>query len=148
MGEWTTPVTGVLEAYILVSFLFFVSFMLMIHRHGCCVSNMNNNNTISSILPRRDFFDHAKKAVKILTNIFLSCLLVDNSISSASSTVQPIVDRGLEMNRCEHVATHQSGFNIALHHISILMTRTTMLILLLLAMVMVMMSSVYRGFRD
>jgi hypothetical protein len=39
MGQWTTPVTAVLEAYVLVSFLvFLVMFMMCIHRHGCCVS--------------------------------------------------------------------------------------------------------------
>lgn len=39
MGQYTTPVTAVLEAYVLISFLiFFVMFMLCVHRHGCCVS--------------------------------------------------------------------------------------------------------------
>jgi hypothetical protein len=39
MGQWTTPATAVLEAYVLVSFLIFlVMFMMCIHRHGCCVS--------------------------------------------------------------------------------------------------------------
>ncbi|THX56250.1 hypothetical protein D6D06_04404 [Aureobasidium pullulans] len=37
MGQFTTPVTAVLEAYVLISFLiFFVMFMLCVHRHGCC----------------------------------------------------------------------------------------------------------------
>ncbi|KAL2033754.1 hypothetical protein VTO58DRAFT_104468 [Aureobasidium pullulans] len=37
MGQYTTPVTAVLEAYVLISFLiFFVMFMLCVHRHGCC----------------------------------------------------------------------------------------------------------------
>ncbi|KAI5209962.1 hypothetical protein E4T39_00546 [Aureobasidium subglaciale] len=37
MGEWTTPVTAVLEAYVMMSFLFFfVAFMVCIHKHGCC----------------------------------------------------------------------------------------------------------------
>jgi hypothetical protein len=39
MGQWTTPVTAVLEAYVLVSFLIaLVMFMMCIHRHGCFVS--------------------------------------------------------------------------------------------------------------
>ncbi|CAD0107625.1 unnamed protein product [Aureobasidium uvarum] len=37
MGQWTTPVTAVLEAYVLVSFLvFLIMFMMCIHRRGCC----------------------------------------------------------------------------------------------------------------
>ncbi|KAI4836213.1 hypothetical protein E4T44_08379 [Aureobasidium sp. EXF-8845] len=36
MGQWTTPVTAVLEAYVLVSFLIaLVMFMMCIHRNGC-----------------------------------------------------------------------------------------------------------------
>ncbi|KAI4836916.1 hypothetical protein E4T44_08376 [Aureobasidium sp. EXF-8845] len=36
MGQWTTPVTAVLEAYVLVSFLIaLVMFMMCIRRHGC-----------------------------------------------------------------------------------------------------------------
>jgi hypothetical protein len=39
MGQWTTPVTAVLEAYVLVSFLIaLVMFMMCIRRHGCFVS--------------------------------------------------------------------------------------------------------------
>ncbi|KAI5261837.1 hypothetical protein E4T47_09391 [Aureobasidium subglaciale] len=37
MGEWTMPVTAVLEAYVMMSFLFFfVAFMAYIHKNGCC----------------------------------------------------------------------------------------------------------------
>ncbi|CAD0083051.1 unnamed protein product [Aureobasidium vineae] len=37
MGQWTTPVTAVLEAYVLGSFLvFLIMFMMCIHRRGCC----------------------------------------------------------------------------------------------------------------
>ncbi|KAG9847970.1 hypothetical protein KCU98_g5725, partial [Aureobasidium melanogenum] len=36
MAEWTTPVTAVLEAYVLISFLvFLVMFLMCIHRRGC-----------------------------------------------------------------------------------------------------------------
>ncbi|KAK6000829.1 hypothetical protein QM012_003554 [Aureobasidium pullulans] len=36
MAEWTTPVTAVLEAYVLISFLvFLVMVMMCIHRRGC-----------------------------------------------------------------------------------------------------------------
>lgn len=39
MAEWTTPVTAVLEAYVLISFLvFLVMFLMCIHRRGCFVS--------------------------------------------------------------------------------------------------------------
>lgn len=87
MGQYTTPVTAVLEAYVLISFLiFFVMFMLCVHRHGCCVSI-----TLTSFLfPSAALF------------FFLFVLLIfKHSISSTAEDVVIVKELCGINSRCE-----------------------------------------------
>ncbi|KAG9671642.1 hypothetical protein KCU99_g2900, partial [Aureobasidium melanogenum] len=61
MAEWTTPVTAVLEAYVLISFLVLLVMVLMcIHRRGCfhiCHRRRRRRTMRYQQLPRRHMWN-------------------------------------------------------------------------------------------